>query len=44
MRDKIEEELRNDVKKLKHENKNLKIAGVVAGTAGVGYLIHKASK
>lgn len=44
MRDKIEEELRNDVKKLKHENKNLKIVGVVVGTAGVGYLIHKASK
>ena len=44
MRDKIEEELRNDVKKLKHENKNLKIAGITVGAAGVGYLIHKASK
>lgn len=44
MRDKIEEELNNDIKKLKHENRNLKIAGVVVGVTGVGYLVHKASK
>ena len=42
MRDKIEEELRNNIQKLNHENRNLKIAGAAVGAAGVGYLIHKA--
>ena len=44
MRDKVEQELRDDVKKLKHENRNYKIAGVALGTAGIGYAIYNAKK
>lgn len=44
MRDKIEEELHNDVNRLKRENRNLKIAGAAVGAAGVGYLIHRAGR
>ncbi len=44
MRDKVEQELNDDIKKLKHENRTYKIIGATVGIAGVGYAIHKATK
>lgn len=44
MRDKVEQELRDDIKKLKHENRNYKIAGAALGAAGIGYAYYRAKK
>ncbi len=44
MRDKVEQELRDDIKKLKHENRNYKIVGAALGAAGIGYAYYRAKK
>lgn len=43
-RDEKERELNEELKEVKHQNKQLKIAGGVVAAGAVGYLIHKASK
>ena len=43
-RDEKERELNEELKEVKHQNKQLKIAGAVVATGAVGYLIHKATK
>lgn len=43
-RDEKERELNEELKEVKHQNKQLKIAGGIAAAGAVGYLIHKASK
>ena len=43
-RDEKERELNEELKEVKHQNKQLKIAGGVVAAGAVGYLIHKATK
>ena len=43
-RDEKERELNEELKEVKHQNKQLKIAGGIAAAGAVGYLIHKALK
>ncbi len=43
-RDEKERELNEELKEVKHQNKQLKIAGGIVAAGAVGYLIHKASK